>query len=206
MTSAQPRPSASDHPATWKFDYPIYHVETRPQWRSWLERNHMSPRGVWLCSWRAGTGRPRCPYPEVVEEAICFGWIDSTATLLDDDRGLQLITPRRAKSPWSRLNRQRAADMEKRGLMMDAGRAAIDAAKANGWWTIADQVEDLQEPADLATALDRNAQARANWINFPSSARKQMLWWIISASRATTRAKRIARVVRDAAHGQRSHG
>jgi uncharacterized protein YdeI (YjbR/CyaY-like superfamily) len=96
--------------------------------------------------------------------------------------------------------------MEERGLMMDAGRAAIDAAKANGWWTIADQVEDLQEPADLATALDRNAQARVNWISFPSSARKQMLWWIISASRATTRAKRIARVVGDATHGQRSRG
>ena len=206
MTPTPPLPPASDHPATWKFDYPIYHVETRPQWRSWLEHYHGSTRGVWLCSWRTGTGRPRCPYPEVVEEAICFGWIDSTATLLDDDRGLQLITPRKAKSPWSRLNRQRAADMEKRGLMTDAGRAAIDTAKASGWWTIADQVEDLQEPADLTTALDRNAQARANWDNFPSSSRKQMLWWIISASRATTRAKRIARVVGDATHGQRSHG
>ena len=115
MTPTPPRPSASDHPATWKFDYPIYHVETRPQWRSWLEYNHGSTSGVWLCSWRTGTGRPRCPYPEVVEEAICFGWIDSTVTVLDDDRSLQLITPRKAKSPWSRLNRQRAADMEKRG-------------------------------------------------------------------------------------------
>jgi uncharacterized protein YdeI (YjbR/CyaY-like superfamily) len=141
-----------------------------------------------------------------VEEAICFGWIDSTATLLDDDRGLQLITPRKAKSPWSRLNRQRGADMEERGLMTDAGRAAIDGAKANGWWTISDQVEDLEEPADLATALARNAQARANWNNFPSSARKQMLWWIISASRDTSRAKRIARVVADATRGQRAQG
>ncbi|MFC5835114.1 YdeI/OmpD-associated family protein [Nonomuraea insulae] len=97
--------------------------------------------------------RPRpttMPYPEVVEEAIFFGWIDSTANLLDDDRGLQLITPRKAKSPWSRLNRQRAAAMERRGLMTDAGRAAINAAKAKGWRTISDQVEDLEEPADLA--------------------------------------------------------
>lgn len=206
VTPTPPLPSASDHPATWKFGYPIYHVETRAQWRSWLEHNHGSTRGVWLSSWRTSTGRPRCPYPEVVEEAICFGWIDSTATVLDDDRGLQLITPRKAKSPWSRLNRQRAADMEERGLMTDAGRAAIDAAKANGWWTIADQVEDLEEPADLTTALDRNPKARANWDAFSSSARKQMLWWIISASRDTTRAKRIARVVADATHGQRAHG
>jgi uncharacterized protein YdeI (YjbR/CyaY-like superfamily) len=206
VTSAQPRPSASDHPATWKFDYPIYHVETRPPWRSWLEHNHTSTRGVWLCSWRTGTGRPRCPYPEVVEEAICFGWIDSTATLLDDDRGLQLITPRKAKSSWSRLNRQRAADMEKRGLMTDAGRAAIDAAKANGWWTISDQVEDLEEPADLATALDQHLQARANWDCFPPSARKQMLWWIVSAARPATRASRISAVVAEAANGRRARG
>jgi uncharacterized protein YdeI (YjbR/CyaY-like superfamily) len=206
VTSAHPLPSASDHPATWKFGYPIYHVETRPQWRSWLEHNHTSTRGVWLCSWRTGTGRPRCPYPEIVEEAICFGWIDSTATPLDDDRGIQLITPRKAKSSWSRLNRQRAADMQERGLMTDAGRAAIDAAKANGWWTISDQVEDLEEPADLATALDQHPRARANWDRFPSSARKQMLWWIISATRPATRASRIEVVVAEAANGRRARG
>lgn len=206
MTPTPPRPSASDHPATWRFDFPIYHAETRQQWRTWLEHNHESTRGVWLCSWRTPTGRPRCPYPEVVEEAICFGWIDSTNTRLDDDRGLQLITPRKAKSPWSRLNRQRAADMEERGLMTDAGRAAIETAKANGWWTISDPVEDLQEPADLTTALDRDAQARTNWNTFPASARKQMLWWIISAGRDTTRAKRIATVVADATNGQRARG
>ena len=117
-----------------------------------------------------------------------------------------MITPRKAKSSWSPLNRQRAADMERRGLMTDAGRAAIDAAKANGWWTISDQVEDLEEPTDLTTALDRNAQARANWDNFTPSARKQMLWWIISANRDTTRANRITRVVADATHGQRARG
>ena len=79
--------------------------------------------------------------------------------------------------------------------MTDAGRAAIDAAKANGWWTIADQVEDLEEPADLASALDQHPQARANWGRFPPSARKQMLWWIVSAVRPATRAGRIANVV-----------
>ena len=117
--------SISDHPATWKFGYPIVHAETREQWRDWLTVNAASARGVWLCSWRSPTGRPRCPYPEAVEEAICFGWVDSTATNLDEERGLQLYTPRRAKSSWTRLNRQRAADMEAQGLMTDAGRAAI---------------------------------------------------------------------------------
>ena len=206
MPAIQPPPTASDHAATWRFDYPIYHVETRPQWRSWLKHNHTSTRGVWLCSWRTSTGRPRCPYPDVVEEAICFGWIDSTSTFLDDGRGLQLITPRRAKSSWSRLSRRRAADMEGRGLMTHAGRAAIDAAKANGWWTISDQVEDLEEPSDLAAALDQQLQARANWDRFAASARKQMLWWIVSAARPATRASRIAAVVAEAANGRPARG
>lgn len=108
---------------------------------------------MWLCSWRNTTDRPRCPYPDAVEEAICFGWIDSTGSNLDEERSSQLFTPRRTKSPWTRLNRKRAADMDVSGLMTEAGRRAIAAAKSNGWWTIADQVEDLLEPPELTTAL-----------------------------------------------------
>lgn len=206
MTAPEPPASASAHPTTWKFDYPIFHAETRAQWRSWLEHHHTSARGVWLCSWRSSTGRPRCPYPEVVEEAICFGWIDSTTTILDDERGLQLMTPRRPKSPWTRLNRQRAAEMERRGLMTDAGRHTIAVARSNGWWTISDQVEDLEEPPDLKAALDADPKARSTWDGFPPSARKQMLWWIISAARDATRAGRIAHVVAEAAAGRRARG
>ncbi len=206
MTTSESSQSAAAHPPTWKFDYPIFHAETRAQWRTWLEVNHESARGVWLCSWRNGTGRPRCPYPEVVEEALCFGWIDATNTILDEERNLQLITPRRPKSPWSRLNRARAADMETRGLMTDAGRRAIAAAKSNGSWTISDQVEDLEEPPDLTAALDRNPQARGNWDGFPPSARKQMLWWIVSAARDATRADRITHIVTEAVNGDRARG
>src|SRR5690606_23229111 len=74
VTTSPPPPSASAHPAAWRFGFPIYHAETRQQWRSWLEHHHASSRGVWLCSWRSGTERPRCPYPDIVEEALCFGW------------------------------------------------------------------------------------------------------------------------------------
>ncbi|RZL25473.1 MAG: hypothetical protein EOP31_10270 [Rhodococcus sp. (in: high G+C Gram-positive bacteria)] len=206
MTTSESPPPVSAHPPTWKFDYPIIHAETREQWRTWLTHNHKSARGVWLCSWRNTAGRQRCPYPEAVEEAICFGWIDSTNTILDEERGLQLFTPRRPKSSWTRLNRERAADMEARGLMTDAGRHAIAAAKANGWWTISDQVEDLEEPSDLTAALDRDPRARSNWDGFPPSARKQMLWWIVSAARDATRASRIAHIVSEAAIGQRARG
>lgn len=197
-------PSSSDHPEKWKFGYPVYHAETRAQWRAWLQSNHGEAPGVWLCSWRPATGRPTCPYPEVVEEAICFGWIDSTVNLLDDERGLQLITPRKPKSTWTRLNRQRFADMESAGLMTDAGRRAAEVARQNGWWTILDSVEDLIEPEALASALDANAPARATWDGFPPSARKAMLWWVKSAAREETRERRIAKIVASAVVGERA--
>jgi uncharacterized protein YdeI (YjbR/CyaY-like superfamily) len=199
-------PSSSEHPATWKFGYPIYHAETRAQWRSWLAANHDGVPGVWLCSWRAQGNGPVCPYPDAVEEAICFGWIDSTVNVLDERRALQLMTPRRPKSGWTRLNRRRAADMESAGLMTDAGRRAIDVAQRNGWWTISDTVEDLVVPDDLANALDRNPTAREHWNGFPPSARKAMLWWVVTAAQETTRATRVEAIVEKAAHGQRAQG
>jgi uncharacterized protein YdeI (YjbR/CyaY-like superfamily) len=198
--------SASEHPTTWKFDLPVFHAETRSAWRAWLAANHDVERGVWLCSWRPVTGRPTCPYPEAVEEAICFGWIDSTVNTLDDERGLQLMTPRKPKSAWTRLNRQRAAAMEEAGLMTDAGRRAIDAAQGNGYWTIYDAVEDLIEPPELAAALDADTDARQNWNGFPPHARKMMLWWVVSAARSETRRQRIGQIVEQAGLGIRARG
>jgi uncharacterized protein YdeI (YjbR/CyaY-like superfamily) len=204
MTSVPP--SASDHAAAWRFDLPIYHATSRPQWRSWLETQHDTARGVWLCSWRAPSGRPRCPYPDAVEEALCFGWIDSTAAVLDEDRGLQLFTPRKPKSSWTRLNRQRVANMEAAGLMTEAGRRAVQVAQDNGWWTIYDPVEDLIEPDALAVALDADPAARSAWDGFPPSARKMMLWWVVSAAREDTRDRRIEAIVAKAAVGERAQG
>ena len=199
-------PSASEHPATWKFDLPIFHAESRAAWRAWLAENHASERGVWLCSWKKPTGRPVCPYPEAVEEALCFGWIDSTVNTLDDERGLQLMTPRKPKSSWTRLNKQRVADMEAAGLMTDAGRRAVAAAQANGYWTLFDQVEDLVEPPDLVAALDAEPEARAHWDAFPPHARKMMLGWLVTAAKEETRQRRIAAIVEKAARGERAQG
>lgn len=196
--------SASEHPATWKFGFPIYHAEGRSAWRAWLDANHASERGVWLCSWRTQTSKPAVPYAEAVEEAICFGWIDSTVNVFDEERALQLMTPRKPKSAWTRLNRRRVAELEAAGLMTDAGRRAVDAARASGWWTIYDPVEDLIEPPELAAALDANADARTNWTGFPPSARKQMLWWVVSAAQAETRDRRVATIVERAASGERA--
>ena len=146
------------------------------------------------------------PYPDLVEEALCLGWIDSTVNTLDDDRGLQLMTPRKPRSTWTRLNRQRVAAMQEQGRMTDAGRRAIEVAQANGWWTIHDPVEDLIEPEDLARALDAVPAARAAWDRFPPSARKQMLFLLVSAATPVTRAKRVARIVEDAEQGRRTAG
>ena len=198
--------TASDHPPTWKFGYPIFHAETRPALRAWLTAFHDSARGMWSASWRSKTGRPAVPYPEVVEEALCFGWIDSTVNTLDDERGLQLLTPRKPRSTWTRLNRERIARLERAGLLTEAGRRAGVVAKDNGWWTILDPVADLEEPDDLAAALDAVPPARAEWDAFPPTARKQMLWWVISAARPDTRERRIARIVADAEQGVRARG
>lgn len=196
--------SASDHPTTWKFDFPVFHPVDLSAWRAWLAENHDSERGVWVVSWKASSGRDAVPYPDQVEEALCFGWIDSTVNTLDDDRGLQLMTPRKAKSGWTRLNRRRVADLEASGRMTDAGRQAVQVAQDNGWWTLMDSVEDLIEPDELAQALDASPAARAAWDGFPPSARKQMLWSIASAARPETKTKRIARIVSEAAEGRRA--
>jgi uncharacterized protein YdeI (YjbR/CyaY-like superfamily) len=202
----RPPSTASDHPDTWKFDFPIFHPRNLAAWRAWLEHHHRSARGVWVASWRKQSGRPAVPYEHLVEEAICFGWIDSTVNILDDERGLQLMTPRQPKSTWTRLNRQRVAALESDGRMTDAGRAAVEIAQANGYWTIYDPVEDLLEPAELAAALDASPAARMAWDAFPPSARKQMLWWVISAAKPETRATRVAKIVAEAAQGRRAQG
>jgi uncharacterized protein YdeI (YjbR/CyaY-like superfamily) len=199
-------PTASGHPDTWKFGFAVYHPADLAAWRAWLAANCGSARGVWVVSWRAASGRTPVVYAELVEEALCFGWIDSTVNTLDDERGMQLMTPRKPKSGWTRLNRQRGEALEEQGRMTDAGRRVVDAAKANGSWTIYDAVEDLIEPADLAAALDASPSARAAWDGFPPSPRKQMLWWVISAGRPETRANRIAKIVAEATVGRRAQG
>jgi len=159
--------TSSTHPATWKHGYPIYHAETREQWAAWLEANHDTRRGVWLATWKPPTGRPVLDYDAIVEEALCWGWIDSTLTSLDDDRRLQLMTPRKPKSTWSQLNKQRVHRLQDAGRMRPAGVAVIETAKANGWWSILDDVDQLIEPDDLAAALDAVPDARRHWDRFP---------------------------------------
>ncbi|HUY76717.1 MAG TPA: YdeI/OmpD-associated family protein [Ktedonobacterales bacterium] len=176
-----------------------YYARDRHEWRAWLHAHHATATGVWLISYKKTSGQPSVPYAEAVEEALCFGWIDSRANTLDDQRHMQMFTPRKRKSPWSRLNKERVARLTEQGLMMEAGHAAVATAQQNGTWTASDAIEDLRVPDDLAQALATNEAAQRHFAAFSASATKQILRWIASARRAETRANRIAQIVAGAA-------
>ena len=170
--------------------YPEITVESRAQWRSWLAAHHASAPGVWLTRYKQGTGRGHLAYDDVVEEALCCGWVDSRPRSLDDARSQVLVTPRKPASRWSRLNKQRVERLAAAGLMMPAGVAAVEVAKRNGAWNALDDVEDLTEPADLRQALDARPVARRHWDAFPRSTRRAILEWITAAKRAQTQSRR----------------
>ncbi len=178
------------------------HAESVAQWREWLAEHHDAGiDGAWLVMWRPATGRPRVTYAEAIEEALCFGWIDSLSNPLDDERTRLWFTPRRPGSPWSRVNKERLARVEAQGRMTDAGRAVVERAKEDGSFTYLDQVEDLVVPGDLAAALAGRPGARDRWDAFSPSARKLALRWILDARRPATRQTRVEETARLAEQG-----
>jgi uncharacterized protein YdeI (YjbR/CyaY-like superfamily) len=175
----------------------------RSDWRSWLEENAGTSRGVWLVIWKAHTGK-RLEYEGLVEEALCFGWIDSRAETIDADRSMIRFTPRKRGSGWSRINKERVERLDRAGLMTDAGLAVIDAAKTDGSWTVLDDVEALVVPDDLEEAMANRPGAKDHWETFPPSARKAILGWIAQARRDTTRASRVTETAERASRGERA--
>lgn len=184
--------------------YERLQVDSREQWRSWLTVHAGSSPGVWLVTWRKGRG-PYLPYDDVVDEALCFGWVDSQPRAIDDDRSSRLLTPRRAGSSWSRVNKQRVDRLTAVGMMTEAGLAVVRAAQQDGSWTALDAVEELHEPDDLRTALDADPQARVHWNTFPRSTRRAILEWIGTAKTETTRRQRIEQTAGEAAAGRRAN-
>jgi uncharacterized protein YdeI (YjbR/CyaY-like superfamily) len=180
------------------------YARDRAEWRAWLAANHSTSPGIWLVFDKKSSRADRLAYGDAVEEGLCFGWIDSTVRTLDDARYLQLFTPRKPKSTWSRPNKERVERLIAQGLMSGAGLAAIELAKANGAWTSLDAVDAMVVPDDLATALKRAKGAAANFAAFAPSARKGYLHWISQAVRPETRALRVAEVARRAAANARN--
>jgi len=173
--------------------------------RAWLAEHHASHAAIWLVYDKQRAGVRGLSYDDIVEEASCFGWIDSVAGRVDEDRAKLYFSPRTPKSVWSALNTRRVASLLERGLMTPAGQSKIDAAKRDGSWTTLDAFERLEVPADLAKALRASPKAKSHFDAFPAGARKQILTWIGSAKRPETRAKRVAETVRLAASNQRAN-
>ena len=184
-------------------EHAVVAPKDRAAWRRWLQTHHAQPAGVWLLVRKKGSTQPGVPYEEAVEEALCFGWIDSRANTLDADHFKLWFVPRKAKSVWSTINKARIERLIADGRMTPAGLAKIEAAKADGSWSSLDALEDLTVPGDLGAALDAAPPARANYDAFPKGTRKQILYWIRDAKRSETRAKRIAETARLAAENIR---
>ena len=183
--------TASEHPATWKFDFPIYHPLDVVAWRAWLAANHDTARGVWVASWRKPSGRDRVPYEDLVEEAVCFGWIDSTVNILDDERGLQLMTPRKPKSGWTRLNRDRFAALEAQGRMTDAGRAAFAQRTEERTGVYSYERPEARFTDDETARFQAVTEAWADWQRRSPSYRRTVTHWVVSAKKPDTRARRL---------------
>lgn len=180
-------------------------IMNREQWRAWLAEHHARPESVVLIVHKRSGGERFVPHEALVEEALCFGWIDGTRRTYDDHRILQLFAPRRPSSSWSRVNKERVDRLIDEGKMTAAGMAVIDRAKRDGSWTRFDDAENLIIPDDLRVAFDRHPGSGKNFSEFPPSSRKMILHWIIEAKRPETRGKRIEEAASKAARNERAH-
>lgn len=177
---------------------------TRAEWRAWLQTNHATSPGCWLVTAKASSGRTTVDYEEAIQEALCFGWVDSQARSIDAERGALLYTPRKPGSTWAGTNKRRVEQLEAEGLMTDAGRAVIEVAKADGSWTVLDDVEAGRLPDDLVAGLAAVPGAQAAWDAFPPGVRRGLHSWVIAAKRPQTRAARVEQVASEAAAGRRA--
>ncbi len=182
-----------------------FQPKSRADWRKWLTRHHARNDGVWVVTFRKGAGETIVGYDDLVEEALCFGWIDSRPRKLDERRTMLWFSPRKPTSAWSRPNKERVARLIAAGLMRPAGQAKIDAAKRDGLWTKLDAVENLEVPDDLAQALASRPPAAENFAAFPRSAKRGILEWIAQAKQPATRMKRIDETARLAQVNQRAN-
>ena len=182
-----------------KQEFKTTHPKNRSQWRKWLEKNHAICLGVWLVYYKKSSGKAKLVYNDAVEEALCFGWIDSTLRPLDEECFMQRFTPRKPKSGWSGLNKKRIEKMISEGLMTKAGLEKIEHAKKDGSWEILDHIDAIQLPEDFEKVLSKNKKAKINFEKFPPFAKKQFLYHINQARTAATRKERIMLCVKMAA-------
>lgn len=175
----------------------------RQEWRSWLLENHQSRQSVWLIYYKIKSGKPTLKYEDAVDEALCFGWIDSKAKPIDNERFMQFFSKRKAKSVWSRINKGKVERLIADGLMTDAGFESIAIAKQNGSWSILDTAESLEIPDDLEAEFQKNPDSKDYFISLSRSDKRNILQWLVLAKRIETRQKRIAEIVELAGQRQK---
>lgn len=176
-------------------EFKDFHPLERADWREWLTQNHAQASGVWFIYYKKTANKPRVTYDEAVEEALCFGWIDSLPRKLDNERSKLLFTPRKPKSVWSKLNKTRIEKLIEEDLMTEAGLKKIEMAKADGSWNALEKSDNLEIESDLQKALGKNKTAEKNFQKFSPSTRKAILQWLNLAKRKETRHARIKKVV-----------
>ncbi len=176
---------------------------SRAEWRKWLVKNHQSRQAVWLVYYKASTKVASLSWSEAVDEALCFGWIDSTKKTIDKERFMQYFSRRKPDSTWSKINKDKVARLIQDKLMTKAGFDSIETAQQNGTWSLMDDVEDLIIPEDLSIALNEHEGAMQFFQRQSKSTKKVMLYWAVSAKGVETRKKRIAEIAGMAAQGMR---
>lgn len=170
----------------------------KKDWRDWLELNHNKKEAVWLIFYKKKSPNYNLSWSESVDEALCFGWIDSTKKAIDNEKYRQYFCKRKPKSNWSKINKDKVTTLMDQGLMKEAGYKSIEIAKENGSWTILDKVEALIIPDDLKSAFEKYKGSMEYFNSLSKSVKKQLLYWIVSAKRIETRQKRIQQIVEDA--------
>jgi uncharacterized protein YdeI (YjbR/CyaY-like superfamily) len=176
-----------------------FYAKDRQVWREWLEKNHETEKSVWLILYHRDTRTPCVSYEDAVEEAICFGWIDSRPEKRDAESSLLLFARRNPVSKWSQNNRERAERMIRAGLMKEVGLRMVELAKKSGTWTALENVQKNVIPDDLQEVLDASPRAKEYFMAFPPSSKRIILEWIQNAKKPETRQKRIEETVRLAA-------
>ncbi|AKK71371.1 hypothetical protein OK18_00815 [Chryseobacterium gallinarum] len=170
------------------------HVNKRADWREWLEHNHLSEQSVWVICNTKKSGLPTVDWTVLVDEALCFGWIDSTRKTIDEGSFMQLFSRRKPHSTWSKINKEKIQKLIDSKLMTEAGYKVIETAKQNGSWVILDSVEELIIPDDLNEAFKKYYGSEEYFLSLSKSVKKMLLQWIVLAKRPETRKKRIEEI------------
>lgn len=180
--------------------------KNQDEWRAWLEENHVKEDSVWVVMYKKKAPNHSMTWSDAVDVALCYGWIDSVCRPLDDLSFIQYYSKRKAKSTWSKINKDKIEILIEKGLMKDAGLRSIEVGKENGSWTFLDAVDSLLIPDDLQAAFEKNPEAGSFYENLSKSVKKQLLYWVISAKRPETRQNRIDEIIESALAGKKPNG